>query len=338
MDKAFKAVVVGAGGISGAWFPALKTEGVQVAAVVDLQKERAEEKIRKFELEAEADTDLEKVLARHKPDFVVDLTIPEAHCSVTLTALKHGCHVIGEKPMAASMKEARKMVKAAQAANRLFMVGQSRRWDDLNVTLRRTIESGQIGTLTTVNCDFYIGAHFGGFREAMESPLILDMAIHQFDLVRFFTQRDPVWVFAHEFNPHGSWYKGNAAASCIFEMSGGLVFTYRGSWCAEGCHTSWHGNWRVIGDQGTLLYEQDQPARGEKVIAPEGFFTKKAPVDVAVAKLEKKGQHGALDELLRFLRGGSVPQTVCTDNIKSLAMVFAVIESARKGRKVPVRW
>jgi predicted dehydrogenase len=338
MEKAFSAVVVGAGGISGAWFPALKAEGVRVAAVVDLQKERAEEKIRTFELGAEADTDLEKTLSRHRPDFVVDLTVPEAHCSVTLTALKHGCHVIGEKPMASSMKEARRMVKAAQAAGRLYMVGQSRRWDDLNATVLRTIETGQIGPLTTVNCDFYIGAHFGGFRDEMESPLILDMAIHHFDLVRFFAKQDPVWVFAHEFNPAGSWYRGNASASCIFELTDGVIFTYRGSWCSEGCHTSWHGHWRLIGQKGTILYEQDQPPRGEKVVAPNGFMTQKAPVEVPTVTLEKRGQHGALAELMAWLRGGPVPQTVCTDNIKSLAMVFAAIESARKGRKVPVRW
>jgi len=36
-----------------------------------------------------------------------------AHCKVTCTALRAGCHVIGEKPMAASMAEARKMVKTS---------------------------------------------------------------------------------------------------------------------------------------------------------------------------------------------------------------------------------
>ena len=47
--------------------------------------------------------------------------------------------------------------------------------------------------------------------------------------------------------------------------------------------------------------------------------------------------HGALREMLAFLRTGKTPQTECHDNIKSLAMVFAAIESSRKGRRVPVR-
>ncbi len=51
-----RAIVVGAGGISGAWFPHLRTEGVEVAAVVDKCIEAAREKIEKWELSAPAST------------------------------------------------------------------------------------------------------------------------------------------------------------------------------------------------------------------------------------------------------------------------------------------
>ena len=43
-----------------------------------------------------ASSDLAGTLKKHQPDFVVDLTVPEAHCAVTCAALKAGCHVIGE--------------------------------------------------------------------------------------------------------------------------------------------------------------------------------------------------------------------------------------------------
>ena len=64
------------------------------------------------------------------------------------------------------------------------MVSQSRRWDAKHDVVQRVVTGGKIGDLTTINCDFYIGAHFGGFRDKMPSPLILDMAIHHFDLLR----------------------------------------------------------------------------------------------------------------------------------------------------------
>lgn len=348
-----RCVVVGAGGISGAWFPPLKAEGVDIAAIVDLHLEAAVGRAKQYELDSYTTTSLHRALRKTRPDFVVDLTVPEAHCKVTCQALRAGCHVIGEKPMAASMREARRMVKTAEESGKLYMVSQSRRWDPKHETLRRTIASGEIGQVTTVNCDLYLGAHFGGFRDEMPSPLILDMAIHHFDLARFFTGLDPVAVYAKEFNPVGSWYQGDVAASCIFEMTpslgagchgvrdgaprtgGTVIFTYRGSWCAEGCHTSWNGDWRIVGDRGTVIYDHDQDPHGQVVAGTEGFNRPLRDAAIATAEVAYTGMHGALRELLHYLRTGERPQTECHDNIKSLAMVFGAIESSRKGKRVP---
>jgi len=332
-----RCVVVGAGGISNAWFPPLKTEQVDVCAVVDLRAEAAAAQIAKYDLAAEAMTEVSAALARHQPDFVVDLTVPEAHCEVTCTALRAGCHVVGEKPLAASMAEARQMVRTAEETGRLYMVSQSRRWDARHDCCRLAVTGGAVGALTTVNCDFYIGAHFGGFRDEMPSPLILDMAIHHFDLVRFMTGHNASSVYCVEFNPRGSWYRGDVSASAIFEMDNGVVFNYRGSWCAEGCHTSWNGDWRFIGERGTLLYAGDQQPHGQVVTGDEGFHRPLEEVAAPESPLTVSGMHGALQEMLRFLRTGEPPQTECHDNIKSLAMVFSVIESSRTGARVPVR-
>jgi predicted dehydrogenase len=330
-----RAIVVGAGGISNAWFPPIQAEAVQVAAVVDLRQEAAQAQVDKYQLkDARIFTDLDKALAETKADFVIDLTIPDAHCEVTVKALNAGFHVIGEKPMAASMDEARRMVQASEKTGKLYMVSQSRRWDPKHVTVANTTRAGSLGTLTTLNCDFFLAAHFGGFRDQMESPLILDMSIHHFDLARMFAGADAVSVYAEEFNPHGSWYKGDVAADCLFEMTGGMRFAYRGSWCAEGCHTSWNGDWRIIGDRGTMIYQLDQEPRGEVITANEGFMRPRGPLPVATTLVEKRGMHGGLDEMLRFLRTGTKPQTECHDNINSLAMVFAAMASSRAGKRV----
>ncbi len=333
-----RAIVVGAGGISGAWFGPLKKEKVQVVAVVDLDLEAAKGKIERFELDCPAYTDMKTALAAHEADFVVDCTVPEAHCEVTCTALKAGLHVVGEKPMANSVAEGRRMVRAAEKAGKMYMVSQSRRWDGKHDVVRKLVSRGKVGEVTTINCDFYIGAHFGGFRAEMPSPLILDMSIHHFDLARYMTGADPVAVYAKEFNPKGSWYKGDVAASCIFEMSNGVIFTYRGSWCAEGLGTSWNGDWRIIGDKGTLAYEKDQlPVVENPVRKGKGLIWECKSPAIPKPTVKYGGMHGALREMLAFIRKGTVPQTECHDNIKSLAMVFAAMDSARKGRRVPVR-
>jgi predicted dehydrogenase len=333
----YRAVVVGAGGISGAWFPPLKEEGVEVVGVADLRLEAAQAKIAQYELNAEASTDLEGLLKRLTPDFVVDLTIPDSHCRVVTTALKAGCHVIGEKPMANSMEEARLMVRTSEETGKLYMVSQNYRLRPLPTTVRDTVRGGGIGDLTTLNADFYIGAHFGGFRDEMPSPLLLDMSIHHFDLSRYFSGADPVAVYAKEFNPKGSWYKGDVAATCIFEMSDGIIFTYRGSWCADGFNTPWNGNWRFIGTQGSLLMEYDQAPRTQVVTGSEGFVYPNEEQTLELVEMPYQGMHGALRELLAFLNDGTLPQSECHDNIKSLAMVFAAIESARLGQRVEVK-
>jgi len=332
-----RAVVVGAGGISNAWFKPLVAEKVDVAGVVDLRIEAAEAQIAKYGLDCKASTDLKATLKAARPDFVVDLTVPEAHCAVTCAALKAGCHVIGEKPMASSMAEARRMVKASEASGKLYMVSQSRRWIALHERVRRAVVGGKVGRLTTINCEFYIGAHFAGFRTKMESPLILDMLIHQFDLCRFMTAAEPLAVYCREFNPVGSWYAGDAAATIVFEMTDNVVFTLVGSWCSEGCNTSWNGDWRFVGDKGSLVYAKDAEPTGEVVAGKTGFFRKLRPIAAPKAAMKHTGMHGALREMLAFLRTGRQPQTECHDNIKSLAMVFAAMESSRKGRRVPVR-
>lgn len=326
--------MVGAGGIAGAWFPGLKAEDVEVVAVVDLELEVAERRVAEFGFAARASTDLAEVLADDPPDFVLDLTVPEARAQVVTAALNAGCHVLSEKPMASSMEEARALLELAEKRGKLFMVSQNRRWDAQHVQIQRALRDNCVGAVGTVNCAFYLGPHFGGFRDAMDNPLLLDMAIHHFDLARFFTGEDPLAVYAVAFNPKGSWYAGQAAASCIFELTGGGVFSYQGSWCAEGYPTSWNGDWRFVGEHGSILYERDAAPQAQVIAGDEGFQRPLRDLEVPTTHVSKPQQHGALAEMLAFLRGGPKPATEAKDNLKSLAMVFGAAESARTGERV----
>jgi len=329
-----RVIVVGAGNISNAWFPPLKSEDLNIVAVVDLKLDAAKEKIQKYELpNTLASDDLDRVLRDQTADFLLDLTVPEAHCQVTCKALSAGLHVISEKPMAASMDEARRMVQTSERTGKMYMVSQSRRWESLQQSVAATIATGALGNLTEITCDFYLAAHFGGFRDVMDSPLLGDMSIHHFDMARLFTGANAVSCYAEEFNPKGSWYKGSPATHCLFEMTDGIRFSYRGSWCSEGCHTSWAGHWRIVGDKGTLLYENDR-LTGEIVAGTEGFIRPKSPLPIVSLTPQHTTMHGALREMLNFLRTGQTPQTECHDNIHSLAMIHAAIQSAQSGSRV----
>ena len=191
MREQINAVLAGCGGISRAWLDAVRDiPDLRMAGFVDIREEAARARAEEYGWHgAIVGRELTTVLAATRPGVVFDCTVPEAHLGVTLEALRHGCHVLGEKPLADSMTHARQAVEAAQAAGKIYAVMQNRRFDANIRRLCRFLASGAIGPVTTVNCDFYIGAHFGGFRDHMAHVLLLDMAIHTFDAARLICRR-----------------------------------------------------------------------------------------------------------------------------------------------------
>lgn len=337
----WKVVLAGCGGISRAWLDALKNlPHIKIVGLVDIHPEAAQKRAQEYGLEtALLSDDLAATLKRTSPDVVFDCAVPEAHYSVTLTALQHGCHVLGEKPLADTMAHAREMVDAAQKAGKIFAVIQNRRYDANIRRVRHLIETGSIGQITTLYSDFFIGAHFGGFRDRMRHVLLLDMAIHTFDAARFLAGADPLTAFCHEWNPAGSWYDHDASADAIFEMSGGIHYGYHGSWCAEGLNTSWNAAWRIIGTRGSILWDGEETIRVQRVKKTGGFFSEWEEVEPAPWNAtEKTGGHaGQIRDFFECLENNRLPETICTDNIKSLAMVFSAIESAETGQRIEIR-
>lgn len=340
MPRKPRVVLAGCGGISNAW---LRTEAVRkqvdIVGLVDIREEAAVARAEQHELiDAVTGTDLAAVLKKLQPDAVFDCTVPEAHCGVTVTALKHGCHVLGEKPMADSMPNARKMVRAAEKAGKLYAVMQNRRYQPEIRRLRRLLDSGAIGKVTTVQSNFFIGAHFGGFRDEMEHVLLLDMAIHSFDQARLIMGEDALAVYCHEWNPSGSWYRHGASAVAVFEMTNDVVYTYQGSWCAEGCNTSWQCQWHIIGEKGTVSWNGGGDFRCQVVRATRGFIRdlRDRNVPKACPKRQTGGHAGGIAEFVRCLKTGATPETICTDNIKSLAMVHGAVRSAGQKRRVAI--
>jgi predicted dehydrogenase len=339
MNKPLRSIVVGCGGITNAWFPPLKKiDGLSIVGLVDLHEAAAITRKNEYQLDAVTGTDLETMLENTKPDIVFDCTVPDARASVVSAALKHGCHVLSEKPMAASMTQARRLVKAAEKAGRFFAVMQNRRYDFRIRGLRSFLDSKAIGDLTTLNCDFYLGPHFGGFREQMKHVLLLDMAIHSFDQARLISGADPVSVYCHEWNPRDSWYSHGASAIAIFEMSDGIVYTYRGSWCAPGIGTTWECDWRAVGTRGMVTWDGADAFNAHRVKNTEGFFPPTEEVPVPLPASGPPDGHGdCIRDFIDCVRTGRVPETICTENIKSLAMVLGATQSAETGKRVPIK-
>jgi predicted dehydrogenase len=319
---------------------------IELVGFVDLKLEAAETRAAQYGNrngsggKALVSSDLESTLKQTQPDIVFDCTLPQAHAQVVTTALAHGCHVLGEKPLADSLDNARRVLDAVERAGKLYAITQQRRYDPNILRLKSLLDSGVLGKLTTLHSDFFIGAHFGDFREQMPHILLVDMAIHTFDAARFLMGTDAVSVYCKEWNPAGSWYAGDASAVAIFEMRNGTVYTYRGSWCAEGLRTTWESEWRALCERGSAQWDGAENIHAQVVKKHGGFIADyDEVVALPVAGDQRLSGHAAvMAEFIACVKNGGMPQTICTDNIKSLAMVFAAVRSAETGMPTKVEY
>jgi predicted dehydrogenase len=179
---------------------------------------------------------------------------------------------------------------------------------------------GAVGAVTT---EFFKAPRFGGFRDEMAHPLLVDMAIHAFDSVRYLLETQPVSAYCETWNPSWSWYAGDASAGALFEMEGGVRYSYNGSWCAPGAETSWNGAWRVSGARGTACWDGD----AEPVLDADVAAADRPPSPYS-------GIAGSLQVFCAALRTGEPPMGEVHENIMSLAMVEAAVESAATGQRV----
>jgi predicted dehydrogenase len=324
-SERIKIIQVGAGAMGRLWLDVLAgSADVELVGLVDIDLSAAQ-------LSAAGAGLPDVALARSLPelldwvaaDAVLNVTVPEAHAEVSITALLHGLAVLCEKPLADTLAAALSMIAAAEVGGRLLMVSQSRRYYR-NLTALRT-QLARLGRLGLVQCSFFKAPHFGGFREEMAYPLLGDMAIHQFDLARELIGTEPVSVSCESFNPSGSWYAGDAAANVAVDFADGTRFVFTGSWCSPGLETSWNGSWRISAAGGTALWDGDyapvaQTADGEQIPAEPGT----GPEQIA----------GSLAEFVTALRTGAAPSGEAHSNVMSLAMVEAAIMSAQTQRRV----
>lgn len=315
-------MLVGAGVMGRSWLRTIvAAEGAELVGVVDLDAGLAARAVNDEQLhDVATGSDLRAVAVASEAQAVINVTVPQAHHVVSTTALYLGLPVLTEKPVAPTVAEALSLAAASEVTGTLLMVSQSRRYFNALREFRDlTAAVGPIGILST---RFFRSPHFGGFRDEMDEPLLVDMAIHAFDVARYVLDDEPVTVTCGSFNPSWSWYQGSASADASFTFRGGARYSYLGSWCSPGLETTWNGEWRASGASGTALWDGDSVLQAATASGtpPAGMpVSGRCPEEIA----------GALAEFVNAVREGSVPSGEVHSNVMSLAMVEAAVQASR---------
>lgn len=134
-SKIHSVVIVGFGGMGSYHAKLIKeTNSLEVVGTYDLLEARRADSINAGYKVYES---YEEVLADPAVEIVLIATPNDVHKEIAIRALQAGKHVICEKPVAMSKEELQDMLDAADAAGRVFMVHQNRRWDEDFLTIKK---------------------------------------------------------------------------------------------------------------------------------------------------------------------------------------------------------
>lgn len=164
--------------------------GVKLVAVADTDPRRAETVAARYN--ARPYTDYRRMLERERPD-AVSVAVPTAlHEEVGLDALEAGAHILVEKPIAATMEGARRLINRACELSRQLMVGHVVRFNPAIQALKRKLDAGELGRLFQIFCR-RIGPFPARIRDV---GVVVDLAPHDLDVMRFLLSSEPTRIYA----------------------------------------------------------------------------------------------------------------------------------------------
>ncbi|TDF92549.1 Gfo/Idh/MocA family protein [Paenibacillus piri] len=329
MEK-IRVIQIGAGRFGASWMKVVcESDQAELAAVVDVVPENLQNASSIANLPAsKLFTSLESAVQAVDADMVLIVTPPKTHKSIALQALRTGLHVVLEKPVTHSLEEAVELRQAGIQYGKKVMVSQNYRWRPSIQTLKRLLREEAVGRIGYIEYAFRRAVKIGGWRDEMNEVLLEDMSLHHFDLLRYLLDKEAVEVYAQSFRPHWSWFSGNPTASVNIRFEDDIRVHYFGSWVNKGAETTWNGDIRIVGDQGTIEMSQDQI----RIWKDE---ENAAPIAVKLDELPYGGDRlASLHDFVQAIREDRTPLTSISDNIHTFGLTCAAIHSAQSDEKI----
>lgn len=285
---------------------------------------------------------LEAALSNIDADAVLVTADVRAHASLVEFALKAGKHVLVEKPFVSTTVEAERLADLADRYHLTLMVSQNFRFFPAAISAARLVREQVLGPVGAVRMEFrrFLNCmqpdeSFYTFRQ----PLLEDLGIHHFDLMRMVLGQEPRQVYCTAWQPHGSSFREPPAAAATIMFDRGTVVTYRGNWLSVGVETPYGGEWHMECAEGEIMWT----CRGDRDVTLDGdqVRIRKRGHPIVPIRLPQMASFGRRESLATFARAveiGTVAPfaSLGRDNIGSLALMQAAITSATTGRVISV--
>jgi predicted dehydrogenase len=322
--------VIGAGGIVSAHLDAYRTAGWEVAAICNRTRSKAEAKAAEFAPKARVTDRWEEVLADPSID-VVDITPhPADRLPIIEAALKARKHVLSQKPFVLDLAEGRRLVTLARDKGVKLAVNQNGRWAPHLAWMREAVRAGLVGDVisTHISIHWNHGWIAGTPFEQIEDLILYDFGIHWFDFLRSVIGPRAQTVFATAARATGQTAKAPLLAQCLVQMEGGQASLVFDGAAPHGPRDTTY----IAGTKGSL--QSDGPDLGQQTV------TLTTAAGIARPTLQgtwfNDGFLGAMGALLVAIEDDLEPANGAEENLDSLALAFAAIQSRRTGQPVRV--
>lgn len=178
-------------------------EHVEMVAIVDRNRLRAERARAMIGAEAPIYTELDPMLQAVRPDLVIVCTPDDSHDDIVVRSLESGADVITEKPMTTTVDKIRRIIEAEKRTGRRVDVSFNYRYAPTAARIKTLLDAGEIGRVTSVDFHWYLDTSHGAdyFRRwhayaKHSGSLFVHKATHHFDLLNWYLGSDPQAVTA----------------------------------------------------------------------------------------------------------------------------------------------
>jgi 1,5-anhydro-D-fructose reductase (1,5-anhydro-D-mannitol-forming) len=312
---------------------ALRTSSAgQVSWVISGSATRGEEYADQHSI-PNASVELADALSDPAVDAVYISSTNEKHFSQAIAAIAAGKHVLCEKPLAMRVSDAIAMVVIAEKAGVVFATNHHLRCSGSHNAVRDLLAAGRIGTVLSARIfhAVHLPENLQGWRiDSRDSGggVVLDIAVHDADVVRFLLGEDPVTVAAQTtIAGMGKGVEDNAMS--VWQMPSGALVTTHQSFT----HPFAGSGFEIHGTEGSIF------ANGVMTQQPVGkieLFTSAGRENVPFD--DHNLYAFGVARFCDAVAGKGRPAADGWDGVKSLAIAKAVQQSAERGAHVAVRY
>jgi predicted dehydrogenase len=344
MAEPLRYILIGAGGVGAIWarnaLPRLmQMEKAVPVAVADASDERL--KFAQEYLHVSPQSlfmDPLEAMENRRADFAIITTPTPQHEKLIEAAVVHDMHILCEAPVTDTIQALLKIYRRTKNAKKKMAVASSYRLDQDKQTLEHFLREPDFGKLNYLVMRFTQNMRqhgsWGAHRHLMSDPLLMEAAIHHFDIIRGLTDcKEAESIYTQSWTSPWAQYRGDTSALVTIEMTNGMRCLYEGS-VVNSASLNDMGEEYIRAECSSATLELDR--RSLKLIKGGAHDV---PQYEPLPMLEQEAwAQGWVGELFcDWLRGGNEPPGSISDHVYSAAMVFAAIESATKQMPIDVQ-